>query len=257
MTKKDRYINTLFGLEIDCIRMEEVLKRVSEWVKGSKKRYVVTPNPEMVMEAVKDDSFKKFLNKADLKIPDGAGLVWAINKTFRSGTECSRVAGADVMMELCKLAAEKKWRVCFLGGERLVAKKAAEKMRSKHDGLEIRGLMGLEKVNEASEKEKTQVIEEINAFKPDLLFVGFGHGKQERWIAENLHKLRVKVAMGVGGSFDYLVKPWLRAPKWVQRLGLEWFYRLVCQPWRIKRQLKLIEFVKLCLNGRKTGKMQV
>ena len=63
--------------------------------------------------------------------------------------------------------------------------------------------------------------------------------------------------MGVGGSFDYLVKPWLRAPKWVQRLGLEWFYRLVCQPWRIKRQLKLIEFVKLCLNGRKTGKMQV
>ena len=91
------------------------------------------------------------------------------------------------------------------------------------------------------------MVKEINEFKPELLFVGFGHKKQEKWIADNLDKLKIKVAMGVGGSFDYLVKPWLRAPKMIQKMGFEWLWRLMLQPWRIKRQFGLLKFVGLVL----------
>lgn len=248
MVKKDWYSKIVLGVKIDCISMSEVLKKVKGWVVGNGKKYIVTPNSEIVIQAQKDKEFKNILNKADLKIPDGIGLIWAINKDYCSGTlisKCKRVAGVDVMLDLCKLAALEKWRVYFLGGEKLVAKKAAEKLRNKHLGLEIKGSIGLEKVDQASQLENKEVIEEINRYKPDLLFVGFGHGRQEKWINKNLRKLKVKVAMGVGGSFNYLVKPWLRAPKFMQKLGLEWFWRLVLEPWRIKRQLKLVEFVRL------------
>ncbi|MBU1085858.1 MAG: WecB/TagA/CpsF family glycosyltransferase [Candidatus Beckwithbacteria bacterium] len=243
------------GLKIDCIPMERVLRKVEGWIRGSWKRYIVTPNPEMVMEVQSDAKFKDILNKADLRIPDGVGLVWALNRKFRSGAECERVAGAEVMKELCKLASKKKWRVYLLGGQKLVAKKAAEKLRNKYDGLEIKGLMGLENVGRASKQENDEVIAEINKYQPDLLFVGFGHNKQERWIAENLAKLKVKVAMGVGGSFDYVIKPWLKAPKVVQKMGLEWLWRLIMQPWRLKRQLKLVRFVFLVLKSLKTDRI--
>ncbi|MEA3354991.1 MAG: WecB/TagA/CpsF family glycosyltransferase, partial [Patescibacteria group bacterium] len=212
-----------------------------------------------VMKAQKDMEFRDILNKADLKIPDGVGLIWAINKTFHPGMECKykceRVAGVDVMLGLCKLAVEKKWRVYFLGGEKLVAKKAAEKLRNKYLGLKIKGSMGLEKIDKATKQENTKMINKINKYKPDLLFVGFGHGKQEKWIVKNLAKLQIKVAMGVGGSFNYLVKPWLRAPKLVQKIGLEWLWRLVLQPWRIKRQIELVKFVGLVLKGSETGRI--
>jgi len=128
-----------------------------------------------------------------------------------------------------------------------VAKKAAEKLRNKFVGLEIKGSMGFDDVNRVSKEEGYGVVKEINEFKPELLFVGFGHQKQEKWIADNLDKLKIKVAMGVGGSFDYLVKPWLRAPKMIQKMGFEWLWRLMLQPWRIKRQFGLLKFVGLVL----------
>ena len=87
----------------------------------------------------------------------------------------------------------------------------------------------------------------INKIKPDLLFVALGHGKQEKWIAKNLPKLKVKVAMGVGGALDYIAKPWLRAPRLLQALGLEWLWRLALQPWRVRRQLSLVKFLWLVL----------
>lgn len=205
--------------------LEEAVNLVDQWVKQDKKRYIVTPNPEFVMLAQKDEEFKKILNQADLAIPDGVGLRLADRRL-------NRVTGVDLMLSLIK----KGYKTVLAGGKPGIAQKAALTLRSNLVGLPTRlDLVGI------SEPDITA----INHLKPDLLFVALGMGKQEKWIAENLPRLKVKVAMGVGGALDQIVKPWLRAPAFLQACGLEWLYRLILQPWRIKRQLSLLRFVYL------------
>jgi len=237
MGKKGRYINQVLGVKIDCISQDEVLKKLGKWLDSRGKRYVVTPNVEMVMLAQKDKGFKRILNQADMALADGFGLRLG-NRAIKV-----RVTGFETMLRLCEMAVSNSWRVFLLGGRQLAAEKAAEKLRQRWQGLEIKGFSGPEQLGIVSEVEKKQLVDKINEFRPHLLLVGFGHGKQERWIKENLGKLKIKVAMGVGGSFDMVVKPWLVAPRLVQRLGLGWLWRLILQPWRIKRQLVLVKFV--------------
>ena len=204
----------ILGVRVDRISLEEAVKLVGEWIKQDKKRYIVTPNPEFVMLAQKDEEFKKILNQADLAIPDGAGLRLADRRL-------KKVTGVDLMLSLIK----KGYKTVLVGGKPGVAEKAAKMTR-----------LDLVSMTEPE-------VEKINKIKPDLLFVALGMGKQEKWIAKNLPKLNVKVAMGVGGALDQIVKPWLRAPLLVRRVGLEWLYRLILQPWRIKRQWQLVRFL--------------
>ena len=207
----------ILGVKVDRVTLPQALKIVDLWLaSGRSKHYITTPNPEMIVAAQKDPAFKRILNAADLAIPDGAGLRLADPKL-------RRLSGADLMMALIK----KGYKTLLCGSKPGVAQKAAKKL----------GVMGISQPN----------LSKINKIKPDLLFVALGHGKQEKWIAKNLPKLKVKVAMGVGGSLDYIAKPWLRAPLLIQTLGLEWLWRLILQPWRIKRQLSLLEFVYLVL----------
>jgi len=241
MIKKDWYTSIVLGVRVDRIPMKRVLKTVEDWMENNRvKRYIVTPNPEMVIEAQKDKEFKRVLNQADLRIPDGMGLKLADKRI-------KRLAGADVMMKLIKLADKKGWKVMLLGGKPGIAERAGSKLQERFKNLQLAVLAGPQKIKKVSVEENRNLIKSINEFKPDLLLVGFGHGKQEKWIAGNLNKLKIKVAMGVGGAIDYLVKPWLRAPKAVQIIGLEWWWRLMLQPWRLKRQLKLIKFMRLVL----------
>lgn len=213
----------VLGVKIDQVREQEAVELVSGWVKGKKKRQIVTPNVEIVMLAQKDKELKKILNQADLAICDGAGLRLADRRL-------KRLTGVDLMLALIK----KGYKTILVGGQPGIARKAADTLRSNLVGLPTRlDLVG------CSEPD----IQKINRFKPELLFVALGMGKQEKWIYKNLAKLDVKVAMGVGGALDQIVKPWLRAPLRVQALGLEWLWRLVMQPWRIKRQWQLVRFV--------------
>lgn len=210
----------VLGVKVDRVTLPQALKIVDSWLKTSKKYYLTTPNPEMIVAAQKDASFKRILNQADLAIPDGIGLRLADSKL-------RRLAGADLMIALIK----KGYKTLVVGGKPGVAQKAAKKL----------GVMGMTEPD----------VKKINTIKPDLLFVALGHGKQEKWIAKNLKKLKVKVAMGVGGALDYVVNPWLRAPRVIQVLGLEWLWRLFLQPWRLKRQLALIKFISLVFTRRK------
>lgn len=211
----------ILGVKVDRVDLKTVLNLVDQWVKQGKKKYIVTVNPEFVMLAQKDEEFKKILNQADLAICDGIGLLLADRRL-------KRVTGVDLMLSLIN----KGYRIVLAGGRFGVAEKAAK-------------LVGSGPVTGMSDPD----IEEINRIKPDLLFVALGMGKQEKWIAKNLPKLKVKVAMGVGGALDQMVKPWLRAPKWVHNLGLAWLWRLIMQPWRIKRQLSLVKFAgKVMIN---------
>ena len=247
MRKKGRCTSQVLGIKIDSTSMSGVLRNVKRWIESNRgKRYMVTPNPEMVVLAQRDKQFLRVLNRADLAIPDGVGLRLA-DKRLR------RVAGVDLVAELIKLAAKKGWRVMLLGGRPGVAVKAAERWQGGNKGLLVAALAGPQRIERVSAAENSRLIERINQFKPDLLLVGFGHGKQEKWIAKNLARLKVKVAMGVGGAIDILAQPWKRAPKLCQCLGLEWLWRLLLQPWRLRRQLALVKFVWLVVIRERVG----
>ena len=212
----------ILGVKIDDVSLNEAIKKVERWLDDTKKRYIVTPNPEFLVTAYNDPEFKKILNNADLAIPDGVGL------KLSGGIECI-TPGIDLMEALIKMAEEKGAAVGFLGGRDKVAEETVKCLKEKYPKL---------RVSFISEEPE-------NISSADVLFVAFGAPKQEKWIAENLNNIPVKVAMGVGGAFDFFSGRVPRAPFWVRKLGLEWLFRLAVQPWRINRQLALLKYLML------------
>lgn len=231
----------VLGVKIDDVSISETLKIVEGWLKKEGKHYIVTPNPEIVMMVRKDEELKKIINNADLAIPDGVGL--------KLTTDIENTSpGIDVMELLVKMAADLGFTTGFLGGRGDVAKQAAERLKRKYLKLKVSyALEGLVIPAKAGiyTDEELWIPDEVRDDKVDILFVAFGPPKQEKWIANNLAKLDVKVAMGVGGAFDYISGKVPRAPKWIRSLGFEWLFRLIVQPWRIKRQLTLIKYLLL------------
>lgn len=222
----------LLGVKIDNISKSEALARIEKWIRNPGKYYVVTPNPEFIVAANKDEVFKNILNKADLAIPDGVGLKF-------SGKITNTVPGIDLMESLIKLSAEKGFVIGFLGGREGVAEKCAECLKKKYPGLKVAFAESGGKIDSEKGGEKIKI-------PPlDILFVAFGQIRQEKWISKNQDKIPVKILMGVGGAFDYLSGRVPRAPLWVRRLGFEWLFRLITQPRRIKRQFSLIKYLWL------------
>ena len=206
----------LLGVKIDNVDMDEVLKKVEIFFTDGRQHHIVTPNPEIIILAQKDKEFEKILNGADLSLPDGIGTIWA-SKFFGEPLK-GRITGVDLTEKL--LVPHNLKRIFLLGGR----KGAAEKISKKFSN--ITGFS--EKIDEA--------IKLINELKPNILFVALGAPKQEKWIYYNMAKMpSVKVAIGVGGAFDFISGKTWRAPKFLRRMGLEWFWRLFLQPWRIKR----------------------
>ena len=214
----------ILGVKIDDVNMDEALEIVHGLFKKPGKHYIVTPNPEFIMTAQKDLEFKKILNDADLSIPDGNGL-------RLSGKVKNNVSGVDLMEKLVEKSADWGVTMGFLGAATGVAEKTAECLQKKYPKI---------KIAFASSHDTLYMIPDT-----DLLFVAFGAPKQEKWIYKNLPKLNVKIVMGVGGSFDYISGKVPRAPKFFRNFGLEWLFRLIIQPWRIKRQIKLIKYLWL------------
>jgi N-acetylglucosaminyldiphosphoundecaprenol N-acetyl-beta-D-mannosaminyltransferase len=245
----------ILGVRIDKINLNEAKERIGVFLVGQHGRMVFTPNPEMLVDAQKDEYFKKILNSGDLNLCDGFGL------KIVSGIQ--RITGIDFMLEICDLAQKEGRSVYLLGSEKDdVVKKTAENLVRRFPELKIAGYdRGLDieikeikryirKKNDISrtmrqwnngqinygDVENNLVINNILKSGANILFVAFGHNKQEKWIYENLSKIpSVKIAMGVGGSFDYISGNIKRAPRWLRKIGLEWLYRLMYQPKRIRR----------------------
>lgn len=237
---------SFLGVKINKQGREEVLDRVVQMAIDKKKHYIVTPNPEFVMLAQKDKEFAQILNRADLAVPDGIGLVWASKLLYGKNGLKERITGVDLMMDICRLAARKNWSVFLLGAREGVAEKCAQKLVSKY-GLQVLGTHS-GWADQSEDKKNRQIInQKIGHYPCHFIFVAYGAGKQEKWIERNLAKIPARVAMGVGGSFDFLSGEVRRAPKLIRRLGLEWFWRLISQPWRWRRQLALPKFVFLVL----------
>ena len=231
----------IMGVEIDKITLDLATERVHSFLKGNKTRVIYTPNTEIVMIAEKDEEFKNMLNESDLTIPDGIGLVYASRIKKKRLPE--RVAGYDLSIRILELANKEEYSVFLVGGKPGVAEEATGNIKKIYPNIKIAGYHhGYFKGTHIGYKEHDEeniVIDKINQTNPDVLFVGFGAPKQERWIHANKDKLNCKVIIGNGGTVDVLAGRVKRAPMIYQNLGIEWLYRLVKNPKRIKRQMIL------------------
>lgn len=232
----DREKVNILGVQVDKVDIEGALQRVRTFLQTEGLKTIFTPNTEMVMAALKDRELLQLLNKGDLVVPDGIGLVYASRKYGNPLPE--RVAGYDLMMEILNVLSMEGKSIFLLGGEPGIAQKAAEKIKHFFQGIQVKGCYH----GFFDEQENDRIIEKINSLKPDVLFVAMGAPKQEKWIYRFKDKLNVRIAMGVGGSFDVLAGRVKRAPAVFRKLGLEWFYRLITQPWRAKRMTALPKF---------------
>jgi exopolysaccharide biosynthesis WecB/TagA/CpsF family protein len=230
----------LLGLPVDNITYDDWLRLIGNWTAEAgqpRARQVCTINPEFIMMAQRDVNFRNILRRAALCVPDGAGLLWAAR---RRGTPLrQRVTGSDGVPKIAAGAAERGWRLYFLGAAEGVAEKAAEVLRARHPALKIVGTYS----GSPAPEDEDELVKRVNSSGADLLFVAFGAPEQDKWIARNLPRLNVRMAMGVGGTFDFIAGVVPRAPVWMQRVGLEWLFRLAFQPWRIRRMLRLPQFV--------------
>jgi N-acetylglucosaminyldiphosphoundecaprenol N-acetyl-beta-D-mannosaminyltransferase len=223
----------LLGVGLSDAKEHDVLEFIVTGLrKPMGKYYVVTPNPEILVIADKDPGYRTVLNSAKLALPDGIGVMIAGKILGRPLKE--RIHGVDLVENLCKEVSNWPITVGFLGAGPRVAEQAAECLRKRYPKLSV-GLVAEEWSKELISK------------KIDILFVAFGSPKQEMWVANNFKTLPVRVVIGVGGAFDFISGNVIRAPKFIRSLGLEWLFRLIIQPWRIKRQLSLIKFIYLVI----------
>lgn len=227
---------SLLGIRVSYVSEQEVLEYIYKGLKNYKKKlFLVTLNPEIIIFARQNKRFRDIINSASLALPDGVGVIWAEKILGRKLKK--RVTGIETMEKLCKMAAKEGFTIGLIGGRGNVAERTAECLRKKYPGLEVALV-----TEEWKNIPKNKTI--------DMLFVALGFPKQEFWISENLPKIPARMAMGVGGAFDFISGNISRAPKLVQDLGFEWLFRLILEPWRWHRQLALIEFALLVLKER-------
>lgn len=221
---------------INDISFDQALEYVIKNAKiAGKKTFLVTINPELVMLAKEDSEYEGVLKSANLAVADGIGIILA-GKMYRKSFS-GRIHGSDLLEKLPELASKEGLSIGLLGGGKNVALKVSKRLVKKYPDLKI----AFAQAEWGDIKGKKEC---------DILFVAFGSPKQEKWINENLQKRGLKVAIGVGGAFDFLSGRVKRAPKWVRRIGMEWLFRLIIQPWRIKRQVALVKFTLLVTKER-------
>ncbi len=222
------------GVPIQNVNMEEALQDVGAFLDKKERKIIVTPNAEILQLCVEDEAVRQTICQADYIIPDGIGVVKGA-ALLGTPIKC-KVAGCDLAWNLLGEMQAKGKKLFLLGAKPGVAAAAAENMKKAFPGLNICG------VQDGYFKEDGPVIEAINASGADALYVCLGVPKQEQWMVKNRQALDVSLMIGLGGSLDVFAGTVKRAPKIFIRLGLEWLYRLLKEPWRIKRMMKLPVF---------------
>lgn len=219
----------LLGVPIDPVTASEAVARLRSFLTDGRQHHVMTPNSEMLVAASKDEAFRSLLNRTDLNIPDSQGLLYAARWTGQFLPE--RVTGVDTVQAFCA-SLSKDTPVFLLGAAPGVAEAAAEALKKKNPGLNIAGTFS----GSPKDEDATDILQRIALSGAQILFVAYGAPKQDEWIDKHLKELpSVKVAMGVGGTFDFLAGVQKRAPSLFRKLGLEWLWRVVREPKRIGR----------------------
>lgn len=229
----------ILGLDVIVSDYKHLLNQIREDVIKKRKKTIVAINPEKILTARKDEKLKGSLNKADYQIPDGMGVILA--SIIKGGKIKSRITGVDTFTKICELAANEGFKIFLYGAKEEQVLGAKNKLISMYPTIQIAGHQN------GYEKDEAKVIKKINDSKAQILFVALGSPKQEDFTYRNFDKLNINIFQGVGGSFDVISGNIKRAPEWMKNTGLEWFYRLLKEPKRIFRQVKLIKFIFLAI----------
>ena len=236
----------ILGVSIDDLTLEEAIEAGAALLETAEFHYVVTPNPEFILSAKKDENFRAVLNQAELALPDGIGVVYAAKILGRPLK--GRAPGVDFAQGLMTRMSHTGQSLFLLGAKPGVAELAAQNLRKAHPGLLICG------THDGYFKEDAPVIEAIQAARADVVFVCLGAPKQELWMAKHGPLTGAKLAVGLGGCLDVFAGNVQRAPERWQRAGLEWLYRLIKEPSRIGRMSKLPLILVDALGARLGGK---
>ena len=220
----------IFDIPIDNVSMVEALETAKNILAKGEQRKIFTINPEILLLGRKDQNYRKILQSVDLALPDGIGLVW-LGRIFGIPFK-ERVTGTDFMENLAGMAEQEDKSIFLLGGENGASEKTTKTLKKKFPNLKIAGFLEYQN--------QWQNYEQI--FRADILFVALGAPKQEIWIYDNLPKLpNIKIAVGIGGAFDFISGKIPRAPKLLREIGLEWMWRLIMEPKkRWKRALNAV-----------------
>ncbi|MCG3140139.1 MAG: N-acetylglucosaminyldiphosphoundecaprenol N-acetyl-beta-D-mannosaminyltransferase [Anaerolineae bacterium] len=229
---------TLLNVRVDDVTMGEALAQCDVWMQEPRLHQLVTVNPEFIMTAQKNPDFAATLAASDLNLPDGANLVRAAE--WQKTPVRERVAGTDFVWYFCSAAAICGWKIFLLGGRAGVGQAAAARLQARYPKLNIVGVYE----GSPAPTEESAITARIRASDAEVLFVAYGAPAQDLWIRRNRAQLsQIRIAVGVGGAFDYIAQRVKRAPLWMQKSGLEWTFRLLMQPWRAKRQAALAGFL--------------
>jgi N-acetylglucosaminyldiphosphoundecaprenol N-acetyl-beta-D-mannosaminyltransferase len=228
----------VLGIPVDRVDMPGALAFVDSAVEnGYSRSYILAVNPEKIITLQKNNGLKQTFEKASLLIPDGIGVVVAMRWLY--GFSVNRVPGADLMLNICSEASKNGHKIFIFGSKENVNKEATEKLRYMYPGIQIVGRCN----GYVADERMDELINNINKSEADILFIALGSPKQEEWIQKYLPKVTVKICQGIGGTLDTITGNVERAPLFMQKLGLEWLYRLIKEPKRIRRQIFLPVFV--------------
>jgi N-acetylglucosaminyldiphosphoundecaprenol N-acetyl-beta-D-mannosaminyltransferase len=223
----------ILGVAIDNLSMNEVLNAIEVKIAEGGFHQVATANVDFLMKSIRDEELHETLCRCDFVLADGMPLVWA-SQLLGSGLK-ERVTGADLVPRLAQLSACRGYRIFLLGSSEESCAGAADWMERNHPGACIAGRYS-PKYQALEEMDHEDILQRIEAARPDVLLVAFGNPKQEKWIAMHRHRLNVPVCIGVGASFDFLSGQASRAPMWMQQSGMEWFYRMLQEPSRLSKR---------------------
>lgn len=237
----------ILGVNISAINMDQALGEIKSWIEQRESQYVCVTPAHGIMECQQNPELRMIFNQSGLTTPDGMAVVWLLK--LRGHRHVDRVYGPDLLQAVCQLSASALggWRHYFYGSTPQVLVDLISRLKGQFPDLEVVGSHS-PPFRELTEEEDRLIIEEINAAKPDIIWVGISTPKQEQWMADHIERLSPAVMVGVGAAFDFLSGKKPQAPRWIQRSGLEWLFRLLSEPRRLwRRYAEYPKFVTLVI----------
>lgn len=245
--------NIMLGIKLPQDKKSEVLEKIIKNLQNPQDFFhIASINPEILVLSQKDEDFRAYLNWAQIRILDGEGV--RKGARFLGYQAGERYTGVDLMEKMLFLANDMGLRVGLIGGKGKVAEKVVDCQKSRFPHINFIAFQGFSDILNPTQEEENQIFSIVADRKPHILFVAFGSPFQELWLHSNKDRLKGITCMGVGGAFDFLSGNVPRAPYVLRALGLEWLFRLIIQPWRLKRQIRLLEFIRLILAQKLFGR---
>lgn len=237
----------VFGVRVSVTNLSEAVAVVQQSIRDRQRIYICVTDANAALTARRDEKLKDVYGNAALSLPDGMPIVWLSRLLGKSRIE--RVRGTDFMRAVTEISSQLGFRNFYCGGAPGTAVALSAKLISRYPGLEVAGVM-CPPFRELTAQENLEIVERINSARPDVVWVGLGAPKQERWMASNFGRIEAPVMIGVGAAFDFLAGTKPEAPKWMQRLGLEWLFRLASEPRRLWRRYAVVVPTFLCLGAK-------